>query len=183
MLAQLKTVVLIKEAIKLAFFRLVEYLEHQHLWVRLQAQNSQKQITFFWNSSVYSCSEKLRLFQARDCQETCTTLCTPPFTQQRKLALMYLSSCSIVHRGLPLLFLFWLECLVWEKDASQLVASLNRTCRTPVSTSTMKRRLRDAGLLGRVAKKKSYLRLANKKKRLRWAKEYIHWTEEDWKKV
>uniref|UniRef100_A0A4W5PNW4 Electron transfer flavoprotein subunit alpha, mitochondrial n=1 Tax=Hucho hucho TaxID=62062 RepID=A0A4W5PNW4_9TELE len=30
MLAQLKTVVLIKEAIKLAFFRLVEYLEHQH---------------------------------------------------------------------------------------------------------------------------------------------------------
>ena len=37
MLAQLKTVVLIKESIKLAFFRLVEYLEHQHLWVRLQA--------------------------------------------------------------------------------------------------------------------------------------------------
>ena len=31
MLAQLKTVVLIKEAIKLAFFILVEYLEH--LWV------------------------------------------------------------------------------------------------------------------------------------------------------
>jgi hypothetical protein len=47
MLAQLKTVVLIKEAIKLAFFRLVEYLEHQHLWVQLQAQNGQKQRTFF----------------------------------------------------------------------------------------------------------------------------------------
>ena len=31
MLAQLKTVVLIKEAIKLAIFRLVEYLEHQHV--------------------------------------------------------------------------------------------------------------------------------------------------------
>ena len=29
---------------------------------------------------------------------------------------------------------------------------------------------RDAGLLGRVAKKKPYLRLANKNKRLRWAK-------------
>jgi Mor family transcriptional regulator len=43
MLAQLKMIVLIKEAIKLAFFRLVEYLEHQHLWVRLQAQNGQKQ--------------------------------------------------------------------------------------------------------------------------------------------
>ena len=48
-----------KEAIILAAFRLVEYLEHQHLWVRLRAQNDQKQIPFFWNSSVYSCSEKL----------------------------------------------------------------------------------------------------------------------------
>ena len=47
MLAQLKTVVLIKEATKLAFFRLVEYLEHQLLWVQLQAQNCQKQRTFF----------------------------------------------------------------------------------------------------------------------------------------
>ena len=31
MLAQLKTVVLIKEAIKRSFFRPVEYLEHQYL--------------------------------------------------------------------------------------------------------------------------------------------------------
>ena len=43
MLAQLKTVVLIKEAIQLAIFRLVEYLEHQHLWFRSLAQNGQKQ--------------------------------------------------------------------------------------------------------------------------------------------
>jgi hypothetical protein len=42
MLAQLKSVSLIKEAIKLAF-RLVEYLQHQHLWVRLQAQNGQEE--------------------------------------------------------------------------------------------------------------------------------------------
>jgi hypothetical protein len=36
MLAQLKTIVLIKEkeAIKLASFILVEYMEHQHLWVQ-----------------------------------------------------------------------------------------------------------------------------------------------------
>ena len=65
----------------------------------------------------------------------------------------------------------------------QLAASLNSTRKTPVSTSTVKRRLRDAGLLGRVAKKKPYLRLANKNKRLRWAKEHRHWTEEDCKKV
>ena len=43
MLAQLETVVLIKGAIKLAF-RLVVYLEHQHLWVRLQAQIGQKHV-------------------------------------------------------------------------------------------------------------------------------------------
>jgi transposase len=52
----------------------------------------------------------------------------------------------------------------------QLAASLNITRKTPVSTSTVKRRVRDAGILGRVAKKKPYLRLANKNKRLRWAK-------------
>ena len=40
MLAQLKTVVLIKEAIKLVFFGLVEYLEHQHLWVRLLSKST-----------------------------------------------------------------------------------------------------------------------------------------------
>ena len=35
----------------------------------------------------------------------------------------------------------------------------------------------------RVAKTKPYLRLVNKNKRLRRAKEHRHWTEEDWKKV
>jgi hypothetical protein len=52
----------------------------------------------------------------------------------------------------------------------QLAASLNITRRTPVSTSTAKRRLWDSGLVGRVTKNKPYLRLANKNKILRWAK-------------
>ena len=63
----------------------------------------------------------------------------------------------------------------------QLTASLTCTRKMPVSTSTVKRWLQDAGLLCRVAKKKPYLRLANERKRLRWAKEHTHWTEEDWK--
>jgi hypothetical protein len=42
----------------------------------------------------------------------------------------------------------------------------------------VKRQLRDAGLLGRDAKTKPYLRLANKKKILRGAKEHRQWTEE-----
>ena len=43
----------------------------------------------------------------------------------------------------------------------QLAASLNSTHKSPVSTPPVKRRLRDSGLLGRVAKKKPYLRLTN----------------------
>ena len=53
----------------------------------------------------------------------------------------------------------------------QLAASLNSTRKTPVSASVMKR-LWDAGLLGRVAKKKPNLRLANTMKRLRWEQEH-----------
>jgi hypothetical protein len=41
----------------------------------------------------------------------------------------------------------------------QLEVSLNSNRKTPVSTSTVKIQLWDAGLLGRVAKKKPYLRL------------------------
>ena len=52
----------------------------------------------------------------------------------------------------------------------QLAASSKSTCKTPVSTSTVKRRFRDAGLLGRVAKKKPYLRLANKKEKIKMGK-------------
>ena len=52
------------------FFYCVIDCTFQHLWVRLQAQNGQKQITFCWNSSVYSCSEKWRLSHVRNYQET-----------------------------------------------------------------------------------------------------------------
>lgn len=51
----------------------------------------------------------------------------------------------------------------------QLAASLNGTSKTPISTSTVNWRLQVAGLVGRVVKKNSYLRLANRRKRLRWA--------------
>ena len=64
-----------------------------------------------------------------------------------------------------------------------MAVALHSTRQTPVSVPTVKRRLQDSGLHGRIAKKKPYLRLANKKKRLRWAKEHRHWTLKDWKKV
>ena len=65
----LKTVVLFKEAINLAIFGLLVYLEHQHLWNWLWSKNGQKESAFFRRSSVY-CSLNLRLFRLRNSQET-----------------------------------------------------------------------------------------------------------------
>ena len=45
------------------------------------------------------------------------------------------------------------SCRNRHLTSPQLAASLNSTRKTPVSTSTVKRRLRDAGLLVRFAKK------------------------------
>ena len=124
MLAQMKTVILIKEAIKLAFFRLVAYLEDQHLWVRLQAQNGQKQITFFWN-----CLFSLFLFwemMAVPCEKlprnwrSRTTLCSTPFTEQRKQALT-----RIERSGRP-------RCTTEQEDKYIRVSSLrNRRLTSP----------------------------------------------------
>lgn len=48
---------------------------------------------------------------------------------------------------------------------------------------TIKRRLINVNLNGRVAARKPLLRPTNKKKRLAWAKEHQQWTPEDWKTV
>uniref|UniRef100_A0A4W5NPY7 Transposase Tc1-like domain-containing protein n=1 Tax=Hucho hucho TaxID=62062 RepID=A0A4W5NPY7_9TELE len=63
----------------------------------------------------------------------------------------------------------------------QLQAQLNTGRSQQISVSTVKRRLRAAGLTGRVAVRKSLLRWQNKKKRLAWAMNHRQWTTEDWK--
>ena len=79
-----------------------------------------------------------------------TTLCTTPFTEQRKLSLTRIERRS----GRP-------QCTTEQEDkyirvsslrnrcltSPQLAASLNSIRKTPVSTLTVKRRLWDAGLL------------------------------------
>ena len=67
--------------------------------------------------------------------------------------------------------------------APEIQAQLNATRSTDVSTSTVQRRLRDAGLKGRIAAKKPLLRVINRKKRLAWAKKHRNWTSEEWKSV
>ena len=65
---------------------------------------------------------------------------------------------------------------------SFLQASLNDTTKTQVSTATLERGLQDAGLAGRVAKKRLYLRLANYRELLRWTRINRHRTVVDWRK-
>ena len=142
MLAQLKTVVLIKEAIKLAF-RLVEYLEHKHLLVRLQAQNGQKQRTsetcqsilvlrneaysmreiakklnILHNAVYYSLHRTVQTGSNQNRNRSGRTRCT---TEQED---KYIRMSSLKNRGLT---------------SPQLAASLNSARKTPVSTSTVKR--------------------------------------------
>ena len=109
--------------------------------------------SFFWNSSVYSCSEKLRLFHARNCQETEDLVQRYVVLHSQKSAKLAITR---IERGVggPGAQLSkrtsTLECLVRYLTGPQLAASLNSTRKTPISTSTVKRWLLDAGLLGRV---------------------------------
>ena len=52
-----------------------------------------------------------------------------------------------------------------------------------ISPSTVKRRLSEAGLNGRVARKKSLLKPSHISQRLEWARTYESYTAEDWKRV
>jgi transposase len=67
--------------------------------------------------------------------------------------------------------------------ASEICADVNRSRENPVSLTTVKRRLRSAGLKGCVAVKKPLLRPVNKRKRLEWALQHRNWTIEQWKNV
>jgi len=60
----------------------------------------------------------------------------------------------------------------------EITSYVNSKRSTAVSVDTVKRRLRNAGLFGRVAVKKPLLRKENKKKRLIWAREHQNWSME-----
>ena len=62
-------------------------------------------------------------------------------------------------------------------------AEVNKCRSKPVSLTTVKRRLRDAKLLGRVAVQKPLLRPQNKIKLMQWALTHRDWTKNNFKKV
>uniref|UniRef100_A0A0E9WIF3 Transposase Tc1-like domain-containing protein n=1 Tax=Anguilla anguilla TaxID=7936 RepID=A0A0E9WIF3_ANGAN len=70
-----------------------------------------------------------------------------------------------------------------KATSSQIQNLLNKERKTPISKSTVKRRLSCSGLRGRVAVSKPLLRRGNRAKCLGWAKKYQHFTVDDWKKV
>ena len=146
----------------MAFLRLVEHLEHKHLWVRLQAQNGQKQrlssethqsILVLRNEgySMREIAKKLKISYNAVCYSLHRTAQTGTNQNERGVggpgAQLSKRTCTLV------------SSLRNRHLTSQLAASLNSTRKTPVSTSTVKRWLWNAGLLGKVAKSKRYLRL------------------------
>lgn len=69
------------------------------------------------------------------------------------------------------------------KSARDLRAELLESGGTNISVTQVKSRLRRAGLFGRVSARKPFLREANRKKRLTWAKDHKDWTPADWRRV
>lgn len=68
-------------------------------------------------------------------------------------------------------------------SAVNICSEINKTREQPVSVTTVKNRLLDVGLFGRVAIRKPLLKTVHKQKRLQWAKIHSNWTMEQWKKV
>ncbi|CAD6200157.1 unnamed protein product [Caenorhabditis auriculariae] len=54
---------------------------------------------------------------------------------------------------------------------------------SPPSVSTVKRRLNAAGIMGRRPVKKPLISEKNRAARVKWAKEHLNWTRQDWNKI
>jgi hypothetical protein len=85
---------------------------------------------------------------------------------------------------------------IWEEDqytlrqhlyatepAGDIQSIFNATREKSVSRSTVKRRLVERGLNGRVAVSKPLLRARNKRKRLLWSRKFKGYTKKDWENV
>jgi transposase len=115
--------VLIKAAIKLAFFRLVEYLEPQHLWVWLQAQNGQKQRTFSLETHQSILVLRNEGYSMREIAKKLKIRYNAVYYSLHRTA-QTVSNQNRKRSGRPGTQLSkrtsTLECLVWETDTSQV---------------------------------------------------------------
>lgn len=63
------------------------------------------------------------------------------------------------------------------------VREIRRMVGVQASKTTIKRRLHEAGLKSRITAQKPLLRVANKEKRLQFARQHLSWTTQNWAKV
>jgi transposase len=70
-----------------------------------------------------------------------------------------------------------------KTSVPKLTENVSNTIQRPISTNTVRRVLRSEGYHGRIARKKPYISLKNKKKRLEFAKCYIDKPKSFWNEV
>ena len=68
-------------------------------------------------------------------------------------------------------------------NAAQVTKPLADIINQPLSTRTVRRHLKKAGMRAVVKRKRPYLKKAHRKARYDWAVEHADWTVEDWKKT
>lgn len=69
------------------------------------------------------------------------------------------------------------------KSARKIADDLNNLKTIQVHSETVRRAIVETGLSSRTPRKKPFISATNKKKRIGFAKEYIHWSTESWSKV
>lgn len=69
------------------------------------------------------------------------------------------------------------------KNATDLAKEMATVSECKISTRSIRRKLNKAGLKGCIVKKKPFVSEKNRKKRLKFAKEHLHWTAEQWSQV
>lgn len=70
-----------------------------------------------------------------------------------------------------------------KMTSPQIRAQINKESSLAISNDTVKRRLREKGLYGRIAVEKPLLSEKNRKKRLAWARKYQRFSVQSWAKV
>lgn len=74
-------------------------------------------------------------------------------------------------------------CLKDRRISSDAVRCEMNAMGISVSSRTIRRRLSGFGLKGRIPRKKTFLNLKQRKKRVQWEKEHINWSENQWKQI
>ena len=70
-----------------------------------------------------------------------------------------------------------------QKSTSEIRAEINEDLDSPISLTTVKGRLKEKGMIGRIDVRKPLLRPVNEQKRLKFAQEHVDWTIDQWKSV